>query len=53
MVTDWLTGCVVMLIPVELFTVRVAAALVTLPAAFVTITSNVSPLSDATIAGVI
>jgi hypothetical protein len=53
MVTDWLTGCVVIVIPVELFTVKVAAVLVMLPAMFETITSNVAPLSDATAAGLI
>jgi hypothetical protein len=52
MVTDWLTGCVVMAIAEEPLTVKVAEALVTLPAELVTITSNVAPLSDATVAGV-
>jgi len=53
MVTDWLTGCVVMVIAEEVFTVRVADALVTLPAELVTTTSNVAPSSDATVAGVV
>jgi hypothetical protein len=53
MVTDWLTGCVVMVMTEEPFTVKVAEALVTLPAELVTITSNVAPLSDATVAGVV
>jgi hypothetical protein len=53
MVTDWLTGCVVMAIAEEPLTVRVAKALVTLLAELVTITLNVVPLSDATVAGVV
>jgi len=53
MVTDWLTGCVVMAIAEEPLTVKVAEALVTLPAELVTITSNVAPLSDVTVAGVV
>ena len=39
-----LAGCVVM--PGATFTVKVAAVLVTLPAALDTTTSNVAPLSD-------
>jgi hypothetical protein len=35
------------------FTVSVAAALVTVPAVFVTTTRNVAPLSDVTVAGVV
>src|SRR6266446_6554682 len=35
------------------FTVSVAAALVTVPAVFVTTTANVDPLSDAVVAGVV
>ena len=53
MVTDWLTGWVVMVMAEEPFMVRVAEALVTLPAELVTITLNVAPLSDATVAGVV
>jgi len=53
MVTDWLTGWVVMVMAEEPFTVRVAEALVTLPAELVTTTLNVTPLSDATVAGVV
>jgi hypothetical protein len=34
-------------------TIRVAALLVTFPAAFVTTTSNVAPLSDANAGGVV
>jgi hypothetical protein len=52
-VTDWLTGWVVMVIADDVFTVRVAEALVALPAELVTITLNVAPLSDATVAGVV
>lgn len=35
------------------FTVRVAAALVTVPAVFVTTTANVDPLSAVVVAGVV
>ena len=35
------------------FTVKVAAALITLPAVFVTTTSNVDPLSVVAVAGVV
>jgi hypothetical protein len=35
------------------FTVSVAAALVTVPAVFVTTTRNVDPLSEVTVAGVV
>jgi hypothetical protein len=42
-----------MVIAEDVFTVRVAEALVALPAELVTITSNVAPLSDASVAGVV
>ena len=49
--TDLLAGCDV--IDGGALTVRVAALLVTLPEALVTVTVNEAPLSDATVAGVV
>jgi hypothetical protein len=50
-VTVWLAGAVVIVGTV--FTVNVAALLVTVPAVFVTTASNVEPLSAVVAAGVV
>jgi hypothetical protein len=53
-VTVWLPGCVVIVGDTGAgFTVSVAAALVTVPAVFVTATEKVEPLSDVVVAGVV
>ena len=53
-VTVWFAGCVVMLGATGAAdTVRVAELLVMLPAALVTITRNVAPLSAEAVAGVV
>lgn len=53
-VTVWLPGCVVMLGATgEGFTVRVATPLVAVPAAFVTLTAKVDPLSAVVVGGVV
>jgi hypothetical protein len=53
-VTVWLTGCVVIVGDTGAgFTVSAAAELVTVPAAFVTTTENVDPLSVVAVAGVV
>jgi hypothetical protein len=53
-VTVWLTGWVVIVGATgAVFTVNVAAALVTVPAVFVTTTAKVDPLSDVAVAGVV
>jgi hypothetical protein len=53
-VTVWFTGCVVIVgATAAAFTVNVAAALVTVPAVFVTTTRNVDPLSVVAVTGVV
>jgi hypothetical protein len=53
-VTVWFTGCVVIAGATGAgFTVSVAAALVTVPAVFVTTTRNADPLSEVVVAGVV
>jgi hypothetical protein len=53
-VTVWFAGCVVIVGATGAgFTVSVAAALVTVPAVFVTITRKVDPLSEVVVAGVV
>jgi hypothetical protein len=53
-VTVWFPGCVVIVGATGAgFTVSVAAALVTVPAVFVTTTANADPLSDIVVAGVV
>jgi hypothetical protein len=53
-VTVWLAGAVVIVGATGVgFTVRVAAALVTVPAALLTVTVNVDPLSVVAVAGVV
>jgi hypothetical protein len=53
-VTVWLAGAVVIVGATGAgFTVSVAAALVTVPAVFVTTASNVDPLSVVAVAGVV
>jgi hypothetical protein len=46
-------GTVGGVLSVDAFTVSVAAALVTVPAVFVTTTRNVAPLSDVVVTGVV
>jgi hypothetical protein len=53
-VTVWFTGCVVITGATGAgFTASVAAALVTVPAVFVTTTANADPLSEVVVAGVV
>jgi hypothetical protein len=53
-VTVWFAGCVVIAGATGAgFTVSVAAALVTVPAVFVTTTTNADPLSEVVVAGVV
>jgi hypothetical protein len=53
-VTVWLAGCVVIEgATAAAFTVRVADALVAVPAELLTTTRNVEPLSDVVVAGVV
>jgi hypothetical protein len=53
-VTVWFAGCVVIVgATAAAFTVKVAALLVTVPAVFVTTTSNVEPLSAVVVTGVV
>jgi len=53
-VTVWFAGCVVIVgATAAAFTVSVAAALVTVPAVFVTTTANVDPLSAVVVTGVV
>jgi hypothetical protein len=53
-VTVWLVGCVVIAgATAAAFTASVAALLVTVPAELLTTTSNVDPLSEVVVAGVV
>jgi hypothetical protein len=53
-VTVWFAGCVVIVgATAAAFTVSVAAALVTVPAEFVTTARNVDPLSEVVVTGVV
>ena len=53
-VTVWFVGCVVIVgATAAAFTVSVAAALVTVPAVFVTTAWNVDPLSEVVVAAVV
>jgi hypothetical protein len=53
-VTVWLAGCVLIVGATGAgFTVKVALLLVALPAAFVTTTLNIAPLSVVAVAGVV
>ena len=53
-VTAWLAGCVVMEgATAAAFTVSVAALLVAVPAVLLTTTSNVEPLSEVIVTGVV